>query len=165
MLLRVYSKMDGKNKITLPRGIRRELNIQSGEKLELKIAGIENAKKLIISKTKQPETYTMKSKRPISSLRGIKSIQTAGIRGIPKVLRSGYLDLYTLRREKDRLENEISGLDKRRNAAAMQLNSVVKRVVQLQKETSEEEHVKNKESIRNLHSMHAKSLKTMGIKY
>lgn len=50
MLLRVYSKMDGKNKITLPRGIRRELNIRPGEKLELKVAGIKNARKLLVSK-------------------------------------------------------------------------------------------------------------------
>ena len=50
MLLRVYSKMDGKNKITLPRGIRRELDVRPGEKLELKVTGIKNAKKLIILK-------------------------------------------------------------------------------------------------------------------
>ncbi len=103
----------------------------------------------------------MESKRPTSSLRGIKSIQTAGIRGIPKVLRSGYLDLYTLGREKDRLENEISALDKRRDAAAAQLDNVVKRVVQLQRETSAEP-VKNK---KNAYSARAKSLKTMSMKY
>jgi hypothetical protein len=50
MLLRVYSKMDGKNKIALSRGICRELNIRPGEKLELKVMGIKNARKLIISK-------------------------------------------------------------------------------------------------------------------
>ncbi len=50
MLLRVYSKMDAKNKITLPRGIRRELDIRPGETLELQIRGIRNVKKLIISK-------------------------------------------------------------------------------------------------------------------
>lgn len=107
----------------------------------------------------------MKLKRPISSLREIKSIHSAGIRGIPKVQRSGYLDLYTLGREKDRLENEIAGLDKRRTAAAKQLDNIVKRVVQLQKETREEEHTKAQKSIRGLHSMRAKSLKTMDIKY
>ncbi len=106
----------------------------------------------------------MKSKR-LPSLREIKSIQSAGIRGIPKVQRSGYLDLYTLGREKNRLEEEISSLDRRRTAAARQLDNVVKRVVQLQKETSEEEHLKTQKKTHSLHSMHSKSLKTMGIKY
>lgn len=50
MLLRICSKMDGENKITLSRGICRELDIRPGEKLELKVMGIKNAKKLIISK-------------------------------------------------------------------------------------------------------------------
>ncbi len=50
MLLRVYSKMDGKNRIALPRGIRKELNIRPGEKLELKVMGIKNVKKLVIAK-------------------------------------------------------------------------------------------------------------------
>lgn len=104
----------------------------------------------------------MRTKRPTSSLSGIKSIHSAGIRAIPKVQRSGYLDLYTLGREKDRLEGEISALDKRKSAAAKQLNNVVKRVVQLQKETSEAGHAKNK---KNIYSPRVKSLKTMGIKY
>ncbi|MEI7481376.1 MAG: hypothetical protein WCK75_03405 [Elusimicrobiota bacterium] len=104
----------------------------------------------------------MTSKRPISSLREIKSIHSAGIRGIPKVHRSGYLDLYTLGREKDRLENEIASLDKRRTAAANQLVVVVKRVIQLQKETSAEP-AKNKKNAYG--TPHAKSLKTMSMKY
>ena len=41
----------------------------------------------------------------------IKSIHTAGVRSIPKQLRSPYLDLYILAREKERLgkENYIFG--------------------------------------------------------
>jgi len=42
--------MDGKNRIALPRGIRKELNIRPGEKLELKVMGIKNVKKLVIAK-------------------------------------------------------------------------------------------------------------------
>lgn len=34
-LLRVFSKMDDKNKIMIPRGIRKELNIKPGDRLEL----------------------------------------------------------------------------------------------------------------------------------
>ena len=101
----------------------------------------------------------MRSKRPITSLREIKSIHPAGIRSIPKVQRSGYLDLYTLGREKDRLEKELSALDKRRTAAARQSHNVTKRIIQLQKETGEEDRAKTRKS------MHARPLRTMAIKY
>jgi len=49
-LLRVFSKIDDKNKITIPRGIRRELNIKPGDRLELTLGGINNARKLLVSK-------------------------------------------------------------------------------------------------------------------
>lgn len=49
--LRVFSKLDDKNKITIPRGIRKELNIKPGDRLELMLGGINKARKLIISKT------------------------------------------------------------------------------------------------------------------
>ncbi len=51
-LLRVYSRMDAKSKITLPPGIRKELDVRPGEKLELKVVGINKARKLLICKTK-----------------------------------------------------------------------------------------------------------------
>ena len=43
--------MDEKNKITIPRGMRKELNIKPGDRLELTLGGINKARKLIISKT------------------------------------------------------------------------------------------------------------------
>lgn len=49
-LLRVFSKMDDKNKIIIPRGVRKELNIKPGDKLELTIMGINKAKKAVITK-------------------------------------------------------------------------------------------------------------------
>jgi len=49
-LLRVYSRMDGKNKIAIPRGVRKELNVEPGERLELKVVGIQKARKLVICK-------------------------------------------------------------------------------------------------------------------
>ncbi len=49
-LLRVFSKMDAKNKITIPRGIRKELDIKPSEKLELTVVGINKARKLLIAK-------------------------------------------------------------------------------------------------------------------
>ena len=53
LCLRVFSKMDDKNKITLSRGIRKELNIKPGDRLELTLGGIKNARKLLVSKSKR----------------------------------------------------------------------------------------------------------------
>ena len=50
-LLRLFSKMDDKNKIIIPRGIRKELNIKPGDKLELTLGGINKARKLLVAKT------------------------------------------------------------------------------------------------------------------
>ncbi len=51
-LLRVFSKIDDKNKIMIPRGIRKELNINPGDRLELTLGGINRARKLLVSKPK-----------------------------------------------------------------------------------------------------------------
>ena len=51
-LLKLFSKIDEKNKITIPRGIRRELNIKPGDRLELTLGGINKARKLLVSKPK-----------------------------------------------------------------------------------------------------------------
>jgi len=51
-LLRVLSKIDDKNRITIPRGIRKELKIKAGDRLELMLGGINKARKLRISKSK-----------------------------------------------------------------------------------------------------------------
>ena len=42
--------MDEKNKITIPRGMRKELNIKPGDRLELTLSGINKARKLLVSK-------------------------------------------------------------------------------------------------------------------
>ena len=68
----------------------------------------------------------MKGMLEIPSVRDIKSIHSAGARSIPKVQRSSYLELYMLKREKDRLEKEIFALDKRNNTANRQLSSISK---------------------------------------
>lgn len=101
----------------------------------------------------------MKGIQQMPGLREIKSIRSIGIRSIPKVQRSSYLELYMLRKEKDRLEKEIFALDKRRNAANRQLNSINKRVEKLQKATHEEQKIKTYRSVP------IKPLKTMAINY
>lgn len=91
--------------------------------------------------------------------RDIKSIHSVGVRSIPKVQRSGYLELYMLRREKDRLEKEIFAIDKKRDSANRQLNSINKRIEKLQQETDREQKGKTYKNIPT------KPLKTMSINY
>ena len=92
-------------------------------------------------------------------VRDIKSVHSVGARSIPKVQRSSYLDLYMLRREKDRLEKEIFVLDKRKNAANRQLSSINRRIEELQQEVHGEQEIK---TCRNVPT---KPLKTIPIKY
>ena len=51
-LIRLLSRMDDKNKITIPRGIHKELNVKPGDTLELSLGGINRARRLFISKPK-----------------------------------------------------------------------------------------------------------------
>jgi len=89
----------------------------------------------------------MKTNKRISGLREIKSTHSIGMRSIPKVQRSSYLELYTLGREKDRWEREIAELDRRRSIAMKQMESVLKRIILLQKETSEEGSAKARRTV------------------
>jgi hypothetical protein len=102
----------------------------------------------------------MRGLQQISSLRNIKSIHSVGARSIPKVQRSSYLELYMLRREKDRLEKEVFALDKRKTAADKQLNSIAKRIEGLQKETQDDHKVKTYNR-----DISARPLKKMAISY
>ena len=84
----------------------------------------------------------MKGIQQVTSVREIKSIRSIGASSIPKAQRSTYLELYMMRREKDRLEKELFLLDKRRNTAKKLLHSIDKRLEKLQTEASEEQKVK-----------------------
>jgi hypothetical protein len=91
--------------------------------------------------------------------RDIKSIHSVGVRSIPKVQRSSYLELCMLRREKDRLEKEIFAIDKRKDLANRQLNGINGRIEKLQQEADREQKIK---AYRNIPT---KPLKTMSIAY
>ncbi|MFH1287496.1 MAG: hypothetical protein ABII25_02240 [bacterium] len=101
----------------------------------------------------------MKGMLQVASVGDIKSIHSAGLRSIPKVQRSSYLELYMFKREKDRLEKEVFALDKRRNTAGRILNDLYKRIETLQKE------VNNEEKIKTYRNVPTKPLKTMAIHY
>ena len=95
----------------------------------------------------------------VPDIRDIKSIHSIGARSIPKVQMSSYLELYVLKREKDRLEKELFALNKRKKTRDRQLNSIDKRIGGLQKEVYEEQNIKTYRSIPT------KPLKTMAINY
>lgn len=79
----------------------------------------------------------MKGASEISGLQSIKSMHTAGKRSIPRTQSSAYLDLYMLRKEKDRLEKEIYILDKRKKNAQKKLGGISKQMDKLQKAETE----------------------------
>jgi len=101
----------------------------------------------------------MKGMLELTGIRDIKSIHSAGARSIPKVQRSSYLDLYMLRRERERLGKEIFALDKRRTANQRQLDCIGQRIEKLQKEVNEEQKVKSYKCVPK------KPLRTLSISY
>ena len=102
----------------------------------------------------------MKKSFQILSNRDIKSIHSIGARSIPKVQRSGYLELYMLKRENDRLMNEIFMLDKRKNSVARQLKSITHRMALLNKEAE----IKQK-PIKHGKNISPNTYKTMSMDY
>ena len=101
----------------------------------------------------------MKGILQVTGVREIKSIHSAGLRSIPKVQRSAYLELYMHRRDKERLEKELFLLDKRRTTAKRLLDSIDKRIEKLQAETQEAQKVKIYKNTPK------KPLKTMSLHY
>ena len=104
----------------------------------------------------------------LSGLREIRSMTSSKKRSIPRVQSSTYLDLYMLKKEKDRIEKEVYILDKRKNSMQKRLAEIDAEMKKLekkeQKETGEQagERQMNAEAFRK---NPAKDWKTMAIKY
>ncbi len=101
--------------------------------------------------------------RKVPYLRGardIRNIRSAGIRAIPKIHRSNYLELYMLSNEKGRLGRECYLLDRKGKTTRTLIKSINKRMNKLQKETYEEQ-----QNIKSHSKASPKSLKTMRINY
>ena len=89
----------------------------------------------------------------------VKSIHTAGVRSIPKRLRSPYLDLYVLARERERLKKEEYVFGKRGVAVETRLAMIDKRMKKIQEEI--EKAFQGSSSS----NPYKKVLKTMSINY
>jgi len=101
----------------------------------------------------------MKALHEIATIRNLRSMHSIGARSVPKAQRSPYLDLYTLKKEKDRLEKETSILEKKRKITGRLLNDVNKTITGLQKEIQEEDEIKTVKHTK------ANSLRTMPVRY
>ncbi|MFH1691779.1 MAG: hypothetical protein ABIC68_04335 [Candidatus Omnitrophota bacterium] len=102
----------------------------------------------------------MKSMSQLQTVSDIKGMHSIGARSIPKAMRSSYLELYVLDRERARLEKEVFSLDKRRNSAQTRLSSIVQRLEKQKKEIEKGEEVIVQRRITS-----KKPLKMMPIRY
>jgi len=102
----------------------------------------------------------MKSMSQLQTVSDIRGMHSIGARSIPKHMRSSYLELYVLDREKARLDREIFGLDKRRKSALTRLDSIHQRM-QFSKKGLEAET----DAIIQHRVTPRKPLKTIKIKY
>jgi len=103
----------------------------------------------------------MKGVSEISGLRSIKSMHSSSKRSVPRVQSSSYLDLYMLKKEKDRLEKEIYILDKRKTDIQKRLDEVNKEMDKLQQAETE-----RKESVaKEFEKPSGKEWKTVSLEY
>ena len=101
----------------------------------------------------------MKGMLQIAGVRNMKSAHSVGLRSIPKVQRSSYLELCVLGRERDRLEREILAINKRDKTVRRQLDDICRRIRKVQEETHE------KQKIRTCRDIPSRPLKKMVIDY
>jgi len=101
----------------------------------------------------------MKALHKIATIKSIRSMHSIGARSIPKVQRSPYLDLYTLKKEKDRLEKETFILDKKRKITGRLLSDINKLIAGLQEE------IRGDGEIKTVKHTKANPLRTMSVRY
>jgi hypothetical protein len=106
------------------------------------------------------EAVYMKNINEIATTRNIRSMHSIGARSVPKAQRSPYLDLYGLKKEKDRLEKEISKLEKRRQITNRLLGDVNRLIARLQMEVREDD-----DEMKTLKHPKKNPLRTMPIRY
>ena len=83
----------------------------------------------------------MKSISQLQTVSDMKGMHSIGARSIPKAMRSSYLELYVLDRERARLEKEQFSTDKKMKNAQGRLDNLAVRMQKLLKEINEEKEV------------------------
>ncbi len=97
----------------------------------------------------------------LSGLREIRTMHSSRKRSISRVQSSAYLDLYMLRKEKDRLEKEVYILDKRKKSMQKRLSEIDTEMEKLE----EQEATKRQADPEGFKKPPAKDWKTMSLKY
>ena len=97
----------------------------------------------------------------ISGLRDIRTMHSSKKRSIPRMQSSAYLDLYILRKEKDRLEKEVYILDKRKNGIRKRLDEIITEMEKLEKA----EAIRREATPESLNKPSRKGWKTIRLKY
>ena len=77
----------------------------------------------------------------VKSLREIRTMQSSKKRSIPRIQTSAYLDLYILRKEKDRLEKEIAALDRREKNIQKKLGDISAEMERIEKTEAKKQQV------------------------
>ena len=101
----------------------------------------------------------MKALHEIATIRNLRSMHSIGARSVPKAQRSPYLDLYTLKKEKDRLEKETSVLEKKRKITGRSLRDINKLIAGLQEE------IRGDGEIKTVKHTKVNPLRTMSVRY
>jgi hypothetical protein len=101
----------------------------------------------------------MKALSEIATIRNVRNMHSIGARSVPKVQRSPYLDLYALKREKDRLEKEAAALQKKVKITGRLLRDINKLIAGLQEELQKDG------AIKTVRHTKTNPLKTMPIRY
>jgi len=97
----------------------------------------------------------------LSGLRDIRTMRSVKNRSIPRLQSSTYLDLYMLRKEKDRLEKELYILDKRKKGIQKRLDEIILEMGKLEKAKA----IIRKINTEGFKKLSGKEWKTMSLKY
>jgi len=103
----------------------------------------------------------LKGVTEVTGLRDIRTMHSSKKRSIPRAQSSAYLDLYMLRKEKDRLEKEVYNLDKRKKNIQKRIDEINAEMDKLEKE----ETLKRQDRPKKLKKPSEKGWKTMPLKY
>ena len=103
----------------------------------------------------------MRGATELSGLREIKTMHSSKKRSIPRVQSSAYLDLYMLRKEKDRLEKEVYILEKRKKGIQKRIDEISAEMDKLEKAEPKRREAKPE----RLGIPSGKDWKTMPLKY
>ena len=101
----------------------------------------------------------MKTLHEISTISSLRSMHSIGARSVPKAQRSPYLDLYTFKKEKERLEKQTISLDKKKQITGRSLSDINKLIAGLQEEIRKDGETKTVKYAKT------SSLRTMPVRY